>query len=277
MMIVLNTNKLLSDQGTKRQSLLNYSFDDNQIKEIESAIDGIEENNKDMLDIFFVERYDKDDKTKKPDSRRKIFKILSKYHTQEFPAFKTYETAKLSAVVASLAKEKNTKIDAQATEELVNRLGNDIRAFDTELDKLSTYAHPEKVITKQMVMDICSSKEDLFNLTDYIMVQDKTKTIAELRSLLSTKHALAILFPLQTMLKQWIFMKLNSTKMSYSEIGMKLGRMHEYRVKLAIEKMKNTPLKYLVDLRTKLAKAEYNIKSGLSFGPEEELENAIIG
>ena len=41
-------------------------------------------------------------------------------------------------------------------------------------------------------------------------------------------------------------------------------------------KMKNTKVKYLVDLRKNLTEAEYKIKSGQSFKPEEELENALI-
>lgn len=274
-MIVINTHELVKE-GNKKQSLLNASLDDNQITELKSALDGVIENNNELIDIFFVEKYSKDDRVKKPDSRRKIFKTLSAYNKQEFYSIPTYKLSELSSIILNLAKDKKVKIDKSAIDELIQRKGNDIRAFDTELDKLSTYAYPDKTITKPMVEELTTSTEDLFKLTKYLIDRDKGDAILEIRRLLSTKHPLEILSPLQTMVKQWIFIKLNSKKMSYSEIGLKLGRMNEYKVKLTAEELKNTPAKYLVDLRCHLTEAEYRIKTGQSINLQEELENAII-
>ena len=273
-MIVINTANLLSgENSTKRQSLLNASLDDSQINEIENSL----ENNNEQVNIFFVERYSKDDKVKKPDSRRKIYKVLSKYNKQEFMSIPGWDKNKLSEWINRMAKEKKIKIASDAVTALIEKKGNDLRAFDTELDKLELLAYPEKTITKKMVDEMCISNEDLFNLTDYIMTGDYGKALLEIRQLLVNKHPLEILVPLQTMLKTWIFMKLNQKTMSYKEIGEKLGRMHEYRVKLALEQMKNTPLKDLVALRERLSKAEYKIKTGLCYNPTEEFENAVIG
>jgi hypothetical protein len=63
--------------------------------------------------------------------------------------------------------------------------------------------------------------------------------------------------------------------MGYKEIGANLG-LHEYIVKLTLEKMKNVSLKTLVNLRKSLTEAEYKIKTGQVYSPEEELENAVI-
>ena len=71
-------------------------------------------------------------------------------------------------------------------------------------------------------------------------------------------------------------MKLNAGKMSNKEIGDKLGRMHEYRVKLSLEKMRKVSVKTLIDLKNNITEAEYRIKTGQVFSPEEELENAVI-
>ena len=142
MMIVINTRKLFST-GRNRESLLSASLDDNQIKEIESAL----ENNNDMLNIFFVEKYTDNDKTKKPDSRRKIYKVLSKYTTQNFPTIPTYKTTELSNIINSMAKEKKVKLTSDAVIKLIESKGNNLREYDKELEKLQLLAYPETTIT----------------------------------------------------------------------------------------------------------------------------------
>ena len=272
MMIVINTYKLIKS-GNKYDSLLSVSFEDKQIDEIANAL----EDNSEMLDIFFVEKYPKDAKKKSPDTRRKIFKLLSKYNTQVFPSIPTYKTAELISWITKIAKDKNLKINPDAAEELVINKGNDLREYDTELEKLSLLAYPENIVTKQMVQDMCTSNEDLFKFTDYIVENNYGKALIGLKKLFETRHPLEVLIPLQTMLKQWIFMKLNQKSMSYKEIGDKLGHIHEYRVKVTLEKLKNTKVKTLVDLKQRITEAEYKIKTGQVFSPQEELENAIIG
>ena len=129
--------------------------------------------------------------------------------------------------------------------------------------------------TKEMVNEICISNEDIFNLTDYIMAGNKGKALLEMKRLLDKKHPLEILAPVQTLLKKWIFFKLNSKTMSCAEMGHKIG-MNEFAIKKTLEKLKNIKVKNLVDLRKHLTEAEYRIKSGQAYSPEEELENAII-
>lgn len=275
MMIVINTHSLCGT-SVKSESLLSVSLDDKQIAEIESALDGNMENNADTVDIFFVEKYAKDDKKKSPDSRRKIFKVLSKYVSQQFTSIPAFKRAELGNIISSMAKSKKLKITQDGIEALIDSKGNNLRAYDVELDKLGVYAHPETTITKSMVEEICSATEDLFNLTNYLMTGKKGEALLELRRLLITKYPLEIIVPLQTMLKQWIFMKLNAGKMSNKEIGERLGRVHEYRVKLALDAMRNIKVKSLIELRENITDAEYRIKTGKTFSPEEELENAVI-
>ena len=274
MIIVINTHKLMSE-ANKRTSLLSVSLEDQQLKEIESALDGNVQNFNDSLDIFFVEKYEKDDKKKKPDTRRKIFKILSKYNTKEFSSIPVYKVNELTAVINDMAKDRGLKILADASGLLIDNKGNNLREFELELDKLLIFAYPEKTITKSMVAEICDSNQDLFNLTDFILAQNYGRAILELRKLLETNYPLKILATLQTILKKWIYIKLYSGKKSYKDIGQKVG-MHEYVVQKTLEKMKNVKLKSLVDLKLNITNAEYRIKTGQALKPEEELENAII-
>lgn len=274
MMVVINTHKLFGS-SSKSESLLNASLEDNQIKEIETALDSNIENNNDTVDLFFVERFSKTDKTKKPDTRRKIYKILAKYNTMEFQSIPDYKTAELGAIISKMAKDKGLKIANDAIEALIYSKGNELRAFDTELDKLGVYAYPETLITKKMITEICTSKEDLFHLKKYITSEDKSSTLRELRKLLETKHPLEILSPLQTFLKQYIYIKIYSGKLSNKDIAAKLG-IKEGLVYVLSKDIKNISAKSLIRLKTNISEAEYKIKTGQAYSPEEELENAII-
>lgn len=275
MMIVIYTRNLLAEKGSKKQSLFSAGLDDNQLKEIESALEGNIENNNEMLDIFFVEQFSKSDKKKKPDSRKKIFKIISKYNTQEFASIPTYKTAELGNIINKMAKEKKIKITADAVETLIICKGNNLREFDIELDKLQLMAYPDTTITKSMVEEMTTSNEDIFNLVDYTMLQEHGKALLEVRRLLETKYPMEIIAPLQTMLKRAIYIKLNSKDKSYAEIGRKLN-IHEFVVQKTLEKLRKIPVKNLVELKKHLTEAEYRIKKGLSVDAEEELENAIV-
>ena len=259
LMIVINCEKILSS-----------SLEDSQLKEIEASL----ASNTDNLDIFFVAKYPRNE-GKKPDSRKKIYKILSKYNSKEFPTIKTYKTAELINWINKEGKKHNITLDSAAANILVEQIGNNLREFSIELEKLALLAYPEKKITSDMVKKVCISNQDLFNFTDYIMKNEKGKALKELRMLLDKKHPLEILAATQTMLRKWILIKLKSSTMPPSEISKLVGQ-HEFVVKQTIQKLKNTQLKNLVHLKEMLTDAEYKIKSGQSIDIISEVECAII-
>lgn len=246
------------------------TFDDKQIKEIESAI----ENNNENLDIAFVAALPRDG-GKKLDSRKKFFKILAKQNSKECASIPTYKTAELEDWVKKSAKSKSLKINPDAITALVSQVGNNLRQLDGELNKLALMCYPDKAATKEMVKDICISNEDLFAFSDYLMVGEKDKALLEYRKLLEKKYPLEILSTLQTMLRRWIILKAKASELTPFELG-KLTGQHEYVVKLSLQKLKKTNLKDLVQLKKNLTNAEFKIKSGQSFDVEEEVENAFM-
>ena len=260
-MIVINCFEMLSE-----------NYEDKQIEEISEFL----KNNSEAVDIFFVARYLSDDKRKKPDSRRKIFKLLSQFNKQEFASIPTYKTAELSKIIVNMAKSKGISLENEAISVLIDNLGNNLRGFDMELDKLQLLAYPQTHVNAKMIEEITVGNQDLFKLTDYITEGKKEKALIELRRLLTKKHPLELLAPVQTILKKRIYLKLNSKTMDFKQLGQKTG-LHEYVVKKTLEAMKNVKPAVLVHLRENLARAEYKIKSGLAYNLAEELENAIIG
>ena len=123
-------------------------FDDSELADIEDAL----KNNPETLDIVFVVRLPRDE-NKKLDSRRKLYKILSKFNSKEFPTFKTYKTTEIAGWIKNHAKSKDISLKDDAVMMLIEQIGNNLREFNTELDKLKLIAYPEKTVTKKMVED----------------------------------------------------------------------------------------------------------------------------
>lgn len=267
MLIVINCIKYF-----KNKSDDDSGFDESQLKQLEQALQTHNEN----LDIVFVAYLNPDNKSKTGiDKRKKIFKLLSKYNIQEFNQIPSYKTEELENWIKQQAKKHNLKINTDAVSVLLLQVGSNLRLLDSELEKLKIFVK-EKPATKEDVKQICTNNEDLFAFIDYLTVGEIAKAISEYQKLLMKTHPLAILSVLHTMLHSKIQIKANINKYSPDEIA-KIVNMHPYRVKLEIQKLKNTPLKTLVKLKTNLTEAEYKIKSGQSnMSPEREVEYALL-
>lgn len=246
------------------------TFDDKEIKEITQAL----ENNTDNLDIVFVAQLPRDE-GKKLDSRKKFYKLLSKYNNIECATIPTYKTAELEGWIKKQAQSKRLKMTQDALTAMVSQIGNNLRLIDKELDKLQLTAYPENIVNAEMVKENCISNEDLFAFSDYIMVGEKDKALREYRKLLDKKYCLEIVSTLQTMLRRWIVLKAKASELSPFELSKMTGQ-HEYVVKLTLQKLKKATLKDLVKLKENITEAEYRIKAGLSQNPEAEVENAFF-
>ena len=265
MLIVINANKYFFKIDNKE-----IKFEDYELKDIEDAL----ENNPQALDIVFVVKLPRDE-GKKIDSRRKLFKILNKYNSKEFQPFKTYKTAEISTWIKNQAKKKEITLNTDAVELLIEQIGNNLRQFDIELDKLKLIAYPETNITKKMVEQISISNQDLFNLTEMLLKNEKDKALLEFRKLTDKKYPLEILSAIQTMLRKWIILKTKSSSCSNFELS-KITGQHEFVVGQTLAKLKNIPVSGLVNLKENLFLAENKIKSGEALDIIEEVEIALI-
>lgn len=254
----------------KANDYFNKAFEDKEIKQIEEAL----EDNNENLDIVFVAELPRNE-SKKLDSRKKFFKLLSKYNAKEFPSIPTYKTAELESWIRKQAKSKDLEITSDAASRMIIQIGNNLREIDGELDKLKLFIYPQKQITKDTVKELCISNEDLFAFSDYLMKGEKDLALLEYRKLLEKKFCLEIVAALQTMIRKWILLKAKSSECSPFELS-KLTGQHEYVVKLNLQKLKNTSLKDLVKLKQNLTEAEYKIKSGQSLVPEKEVEDVLF-
>ena len=254
----------------KCENYFSKAFDDKEIKQIEEAL----ELNSENLDIVFVVEFPRNE-GKKIDSRKKLFKLLSKYNTKEFASIPTYKTAELENWIKKNAKTKDIELSSEAITAIISQVGNNLRELDGELEKLKLYLYPTKKITKDNVKDLCITNEDLFSFSDYLMQGENDKALIEYRKLLEKKYCLEIVAALQTMLRKWILLKSKSGEYSLFELS-KLTGQHEYVVKLNLQKLKNTKLQNLIKLKRNLTNAEFKIKSGQSLNPEKEVEDVLF-
>lgn len=246
------------------------TFEDKEMKQIQEAIEGNNEN----LDIVFVAQLPRNE-GKKLDSRKKFFKLLSKQNAKECAVIPTYKTAELEARITKLGKEKGIKFDKNALTAIISQIGNNLRQIDKELDKAKLFAYPKDVVTADIIKEICVSNEDLFAFSDFLMENEVDRALLEYRKLLDTRYPLEILSTLQTMLRRWIILKAKGQSASSFELS-KMTGMHEYVVKLTLQKLKKNNLKNLVRLKQNLTEAEYNIKAGLALDVAKEVENALF-
>ena len=254
----------------KSVNYFSKTFEDKEIKEIASAL----ENNNENLDVVFVAELPRDGR-KKLDSRKKFFKLLSKFNAKNFPLIPSYKTAELEGWVKKQASGQKLKMTQPAITTLVNQVGNNLRQLDRELDKLQLVAYPDNIVTPEMIKENCISNEDLFVMTDYLLAGEKDKALQEYRKITQKKHYLELFGALHTIVRRWIIYKAKSSKMSATELS-RLTGTHEYVIKLTLQKLKNTTLKDLVKLKNNLTEAEFRIKSGKSLIPEDELERVIF-
>jgi len=126
-----------------------------------------------------------------------------------------------------------------------------------------------------MVEEIAISNQDLFNITEMIIKNQKDKALLEFTKLTDKKHPLEIISAIQTMLRKWIILKTKSSSSSTFDLSKMLG-MHEFVVKQTISKLKDTSASDLVRLKQNLYDVECKIKSGEALDINSEVEVALI-
>ncbi|MBE7711019.1 MAG: DNA polymerase III subunit delta [Cyanobacteria bacterium SIG31] len=262
MLVVINAEKYFNSQK-------NF-FEEKELEDIENAL----KNNPESLNIVFVVKLPRDE-NKKIDSRRKIYKILNQFNTQEFPVFKTYKTDEIAYWIKQQAKKNDITLKEDAIKLLIESNGNDLRLLNTELEKLKLIAYPEKNITELLVKEIIVSTQDLFNITELIMKDQKDKALLEFKKLAEKTHPLKILATLQTLVRKWIIIKTKYGKNPTLEI-VKLTGMQDFLIKQTFTKLKSTNLSDLVKLKQNLYEVECRIKSGEVLDIISEVEIALI-
>lgn len=252
------------------ENLFSVTLDDKQLDEIKNALASVSES----LYIILTYKFERNSK-KKPDSRKKIYKILSNAaDLKEFASIPAYKTDELIRFINQEGKKHSITIERAAAVKLIEQVGNNLREVSKEIEKLALMAYPKNKVTEQMVKVICITNEDVFALTDKLFNGKKASALKEFRKLCDKQHPLGLLAVLQTNLRKVIIMKLNEKRLSTFEIS-KLVGYNEYFVQHRLEDLKKVSIKDLVRLKRNFANAELNIKTGNAVDVQSEIELAF--
>ena len=175
-----------------------------------------------------------------------------------------------------MASEIELKINDSEASLLIQTVGSSLRDISVQLEKLKLYAHPENIVTSQMVKDVVSSNTDIFTLIDLILAKDWSKAMNLISEILQKEHFLPSLAFLQTSITNMLKIKLYTGTMSTFDLAIKLNQ-NEFVLKKNIEKLAKVKLDDLINLKINLANAEYNLKSGTIKDPLTAYELAFFG
>lgn len=214
------------------------------------------------------------DSGKKIDSVLKLTKLIQKIgKVEEFGAFKFYQEKELTGWISQRASSKGIKITQDAGLALLQNTGSDLRRLDSELEKLKTNISPSKSVSKNDVLALCATHENIFLLADYWLQGNKSKAVLELHKLYEKDHPLKIMATLQTIIRKWMKIKIESGKKDAFEISRALNT-HKFVIEKDLKKLHNIPVEKIIALRDRLTTAEYKIKTG-ELQAEMSLELAI--
>ena len=125
--------------------------------------------------IFVADEFDK---------RRKIAKLLTdNAAAAEFCELKDVELAKWAR---DKIKDAGSEIDERALRLLVSLVGPDVRRLTIEIQKLSTAALPDKVISPELIESLVANSREIsnFDLTDNLFAGRSTEALRILKKIL---------------------------------------------------------------------------------------------
>lgn len=269
--MMFGNSLILIDCEAYFESKSETTFDDKQLSRLESALNSVSP----QINIVFLYKIDRNI-NKKIDTRKKLYKILSKYCTiSEYKQLPTYDK-NLPATIIKLGKENGIELNPKSATKIIEMLGSNMRIIDNEIKKLKLYIYPQNTPSAQDIENICCFSQDVFKLIDYFVSVNKALAMKEFKLLAQTQHPLQILVLLQNTVSRFITLKLLSRKMGTFEISKKIN-MHEYRVKLELEKIRNYKYIDLLQLKQNLLNCEFKIKSGQTASEELAVEQILLG
>ncbi len=262
MLVLINCEKLFLSAKSEAS--------DNELKSLSNALENLNENVHVVLSCKIPR-----DENKKVDTRKKLYKTISKCaKVVEFPEYKNYDK-ELPNWIKKQSKEKDINLSDSTIKALIDNVGVNLRNLDGELEKLKLFKHPKKEITPEDIKTVCTQTQDVFKLIDLYIEGKKDLAVDELRKLSERQHYLMTLATLNTNLRSSIAIKIDSKTMSPFEISQKI-KLHEYVVKLRLEKLRSISLDALINLKQNLTKAEKQIKTGEIANPMLALELAML-
>ena len=269
-------NNIVDKYNIVENNIIKYDLEDNLDNIIEEAsmislfgdtkLIIINTTFKEELDIDKLEDYLKNYNTNsylvfvsndKIDTRRKLYKLITKYGTVE-------DVSNDNNYIRSYIKEyiKDYKIDINY---FLSKVNDDLDNIKNELDKLMLYKLEDKNITNNDIDDLVISniEDDIFALTDSVINRNIDRSLELYNKFMEKNYVpiyiIGLLGNQFTLLYQ--VKKLYNMGKNNNDIASILN-VHPYRVKLAIQNSYYYTESDLIKYIYKLANLDKDIKTG---------------
>lgn len=254
---IVDDAQTISMFGDKKAILVenSYIFTGKTIKNDsnpEIFLDYFKNPNPDTILIFSVIH-------EKLDERKKIVKEIKKIATvKEFN-----KTGNINSLVKDMFD--GYQINYSDINLLIDRVGNNLEIISQEVNKIKGYKDNDKNITREDIFNLTSKNIDIdiFTFIDTLINKNKEKSIETYYEMLKNgEEPIKVLVILANQFRI-MYQAKELYKQGYSgnDIASSIG-IHPYRIKLALEKVRNYDSEILLNYLSKLADLDYDIKIG---------------
>ena len=244
---IIEEASMISLFGNTKLILINTTFKEDI--DIDKLDDYLNNYNKNSYIVFIS--------NDKVDTRRKLYKLITKYGTIE-------EVNNDDNYIRSYIKEyiKDYKIDINY---FLSKVSDNLDDIKNELDKLMLYRMEDKNITNKDIDDLVISniEEDIFALTDSVITNNIDKSITLYNKFMDKNYEPIYIIGLLGNQFSLLYQvkKLYNMGKSNNDIASILG-VHPYRVKLAIQNSYYYTEEDLIKYIYKLGNLDKDIKTG---------------
>ena len=201
----------------------------------------------------------------KPDARLKSTKLLQKYaQFQEFPLIPTWATEQLILNVNKIADRLTINLTSEATDALVEALGNNTRLLHSELQKLRLYAGSRTIEAEDVLTLVSSNTSSSLKLASFIRERNVSAALNCVNNLLnSNEPPLRIVATLVTQFRTWLWVKLMTQKgASHTVIAQSAEIGNPNRIYYLKQETQNCSLEQFRNALALLLELELMLKSG---------------
>ena len=269
-MHVIDVNKFfLSSEKTASDK--DNTADDWALKQFEEALQ-----NKSPKNIVVLRCVIPLDSKKKVDTRKKIYKITSKYaNEKQFPLYRDFDKY-LPDIISKIGEKHGLKLSDKTIKVIVEQMGTYLGIINSELQKLAITIYPETSPKVDDIQNICTKKDDVFTILEKIFRGNKDTALFELKKVLEKNSIQEVMGAIQYSLRNLVLIKLYFQKLGKFGVAQKM-HIPEFIVEKNYNMLSNVTGTELLNLKNKLLKVEYAMKTGECINPETALEMALMG
>ncbi|WP_153123346.1 DNA polymerase III subunit delta [Peribacillus tepidiphilus] len=199
----------------------------------------------------------------KLDERKKITKELKRRAV--VVETKKLNEQELKSWVHDKVRAAGKKMDEEALRTLLELAGTNLMLLNSEVDKMLLYIGQDDIITKETVELLVSKslEQNVFTLVELVIQRRISESVSMLQDLLNQNEEPIKILSIMAGQLRLLYQVKELANQGYGQQRIAtLLKVHPFRIKLALEKVKEFKTDELLYLMNQLADADYKMKTG---------------